>query len=86
VVDNYTRTVLTVIAGALLHRCVAMTPLPAAHAQGVTKRPDEFSSPAEVVITGWKSTAPIPIVSNEPMRVVTERGSGAADRVVLVGW
>ncbi|HYE88661.1 MAG TPA: hypothetical protein VEA16_20000 [Vicinamibacterales bacterium] len=85
-VDNYTKTVLTVIAGALIYLCIAMTSFPAAHAQGTTQRPGEFSGPAEVIVTGWKSTAPIPITASEPMRVVTERISGAVDRVVLVGW
>lgn len=84
--DRYTKAVLTVIAGALVYLCIVLTAFPPAHAQGTTKRPGEFSGPAEVVVTGWRNTAVVPITTSEPMRVITERSSGAADRVVLVGW
>jgi hypothetical protein len=96
--DRYTKTVLTVIAGALIYLCIVMTPLPAAHAQGGL-RPGEISSgPISVVVTGWKTDPapvmfqrPMPVtVSNDVLRVsgsvTTERSSGQADRVVLVGW
>lgn len=83
--DKYTKTVLTVIAGALLYLCVVMTPLPSLQAQS-SKRPGEPTGPAEVVIVDWKSTAPIPMSAPEPIRVITERSTGVPDKVVLVGW
>lgn len=84
-IDRYTKTVLTVIAGALLYICIVMTAFPAVQAQG-SKRPGEPTGPADVVIVGWKSTAPMPVVAPEPLHVITERSSGVPDRVVLVGW
>ena len=85
--DRYTKFVLTIIACALVYICIAITPLPsvAAQQQG-SKRPGESTGPAEVVIVGWKQDAPMQISSPEPLHVVTERSTGAADRVVLVGW
>jgi len=83
--DRYTKTVLTVIAGALIYLCIVMTAFPAVQAQG-SKRPGEPTGPADVVIVGWKSTVPMPVVANEPLRVITERSSSVPDRVVLVGW
>jgi hypothetical protein len=90
--DRYTKTVLTVIAGALVYLCIVMTAFPGVQAQGM-KRPGEFGGPSEMVIVGWKTdplpitaTRPLPIVASEPVRVITERSAGVADRVVLVGW
>jgi hypothetical protein len=93
--DRYTKTVLTMIAAALIYLCVVMTPLPAAHAQG-SQRPGEISTgPIQVIVTGWKTAETVPVafqrpvpvtVSNDVLRVMTERSSGQADRVVLVGW
>ena len=88
-VDKYTKTVLTVIACALVYICIVMTPLPAVSAQQpqqASKYPGQSTGPAEVVIVGWNQTAPMQIATSEPLRVVTERSSGVADRVVLVGW
>ena len=95
-VDKYTRTVLTVIAVALVYLCVINTPLPAAHAQS-SARPGEPTGPAQVVIVG--ASAPLPVAFQRPAEVVvtnkalpivgnvtTERSTGNADRVVLVGW
>src|SRR5687768_14157000 len=94
--DRYIKTVLTVIAGALLYLCVILTPVPTVLAQVPSRTPGEPSGPTEVVIVGWQSTArerPLPVVIEQvqPLRiegaVTTERsGSGRADRVVLVGW
>jgi hypothetical protein len=86
--DRYTKIVLTIIAGALVYICIAITPLPSisAQAQQASKRPGESTGPAEVVIVGWKQNAPMQIATTEPLHVVTERSSGVADRVVLVGW
>jgi hypothetical protein len=83
--DRYTKAVLTVIAGALIYLCVVMTAFPALSAQ-TAKRPGDPTGPGEMVIVGWKSDAAIPIVTKEPLRVITERSSGVPDRVVLVGW
>ena len=60
--DRYTKTVLTVIAGALIYLCVVMTAFPAVQAQA-PQRPGEPTGPEEVVIVGWKITAPLPIVA-----------------------
>ena len=83
--DRYTKTVLTVIAGALIYLCVVMTAFPAAQAQS-SARPGEPTGPQDVVVVGWRPTAPLPIVAPEPLRVVTEQKAGIAERVVLVGW
>jgi len=85
VIDRYTKTVLTVIAGALIYLCIVMTAFPAVKAQG-TPRPGQSSGPQEVVVVGWRPATPLPIVALEPLRVTTEQRSGSSDRVVLVGW
>jgi hypothetical protein len=84
-IDRYTKTVLTLIAGALIYLCIVMTPLPSVSAQS-SARPGESTGPAEVVVVGWKQTTPLSIVSPEPLRVVTERAGAGADRVVVVGY
>ena len=84
-IDRYTRIVLTVIAGALIYIAVAVTAFPAVSAQG-TQRPGEPSGPLQVVVVGWNPGAPIPITTAEPLRVITERSSGMADRMVVVGY
>ena len=92
--DRYTKTVLTVIAGALLYIAVILTPLPGVRAQQPSLRPGEPSGPTEVVIVGWHSGGrepiPVSIQQTQPLRitgqVTTERSSDRADRVVLVGW
>ena len=83
--DRYTKAVLTVIAAALIYLAVAVTAVPAVSAQG-TQRPGAPSGPLEVVVVGWKSTTPLSIASQQPIRVITERVPGAAERVVVVGW
>ena len=87
-IDRYTKTVLTIIACALVYICIAITPLPSVAAQTVqtSRRPAESTGPAEVVIVGWKQTEPMQISTQAPLRVITERSSGVADRVLLVGW
>jgi hypothetical protein len=96
-IDRYTKFILTVIAGALLYLAVILTPLPRVSAQG---RAGELSGPLQVVVVGSQMPAgqtmpvsfqqPVPVTLNDPVtvtgRVTTERSSGAADRVVLVGW
>ena len=99
--DRYTKTVLTIIAGALIYLCIVMTPLPALSAQVNTPRPGEPSGPTDVVIVGWctsgEAAFPVAIqhqvrvTATEPLpirgTVTTERSSsGVADRVVVVGW
>jgi hypothetical protein len=98
-IDRYTKTVLTVIAAALLYLCVVISPLPSAHAQG-TQRPGEMTGPVQAVIVGWRAPAneAVPVELVRPAAVTvnglvevrgsvtTERSAGAADRVVLVGW
>ena len=83
--DRYTKTVLTVIAGALIYLCIVMTAFPAAQAQS-SARPGEPTGPQDVVVVGWRPTTPLPIVALEPVRVITEQKAGIPDRVVMVGW
>ena len=99
-IDRYTKFVLTVIALTLGYLCVVFTPLPAASAQQNTLRPGEPTGPVQAVIVGWRVPAgesipvtlvrPAQVTVVEPVQVrgtvTTERSSGAADRVVLVGW
>ena len=84
--DRYTKTVLTVIAAALIYLCIVMTPFPAAHAQGTRRAGEMITTPIEAVIVGWKTNEPLPITAARPLQVQTERSTGAADRVVIVGW
>ena len=97
-IDRYTKTVLTVIAGALLYLCIVWSVFPAAHAQS-SLRPGEPTGPGQVVVVGWRVNEPLPVAfqrpvpivtMNEPLRitgtVATERSGGAADRVILAGW
>jgi hypothetical protein len=84
--DRYTKIVLTVIAGALVYLCIVMTAFPTVQAQG-TQRPGEFTGrPIEAVIVGWKLTEPMQIATKTPIPVQTERSTGQADRMVIVGW
>ena len=99
--DRYTKTVLTVIAGALIYLCVMFTPLPGVSAQAPSKLPGVSSGPTDVVIVGWRApdNAAFPVAIQHQVRVsateplpirgsvTTERSaSGIADRVVVVGW
>jgi hypothetical protein len=84
--DRYTKIVLTVIAGSLVYLCIVMTAFPTVSAQQTAARPGEMTGPAPVVIVGWNSNAPIPITAAQPLHVVTERSTGAADRMIVVGW
>jgi hypothetical protein len=93
--DRYIKSLLTVIAGALLYLCVVLTPIPAASAQTPSLRPGESSGPTEVVVVGWRPGArdviPVTIQQTQPIRiegaVTTERSTTrVADRVLLVGW
>jgi hypothetical protein len=93
--DRYIKSVLTVIAAALVYLCVVLTPLPGVSAQTNSLRPGESSGPTEVVVVGWRpsdrETIPVMIQQTQPLRVEgtvsTERSSTRlADRVVVVGW
>ncbi len=94
--DGHTRFVLAVIAGARVYLCVQLTPLPAVRAQ-TAARPGESTAPVHVVIVGWRApqsdlgpmnvtTSPLPVSVRGSVQVTTERSTGRADRVVLVGW
>ena len=97
--DRYLKTVLTVIAGALIYLCIVVTPLPGLSAQVPSIRPGEPSGPTEVVIVGWRAAdAAFPVAvlnsvrvtASEPLpirgSVTTERSSsGRADRVLHAG-
>ena len=99
--DRYMKTVLTVIAGALIYLCMIFTPLPGVSAQSPSKVPGVSSGPTDVVIVGWRApdNAAFPVAIQHQVRVsateplpirgvvTTERSaSGIADRVVVVGW
>ncbi|MEP6782593.1 MAG: hypothetical protein ABI983_02925 [Acidobacteriota bacterium] len=84
--DRYTKTVLTVIAGALVYLCIVMTAFPTVSAQQTAARPGDPTGPAQVVVVGWNPAAAIPITTAQPLHVVTERSTGLPDRMVLVGW
>jgi hypothetical protein len=93
--DRYIKSVLTVIAVALIYICIVVTPLPGLSAQVPSLRPGEPSGPTEVVVVGWRSGArePVPVMiqQTQPLRiegtVITERSTTRlADRVVVVGW
>ena len=86
ITDRYTKLVLTVIACALVYLCVVMTPLPTVEAQGTRRAGEMINTPIEAVIVGWKLTEPLQIATSRPLPVQTERSTGAADRVVIVGW
>ena len=99
--DRYMKTVLTVIAGALIYLCMIFTPLPGVNAQSPSKVPGVSTGPSDVVIVGWRApdNAAFPVSIQHQVRVsateplpirgsvTTERSeSGLADRVVVVGW
>ena len=98
-VDRYVKSVLTVIAAALIYLCAALTPWPAVQAQRAL-RPGDPTGPIGVVIVGWQAppsdrvsivanaSLPVAVTSTVQVtgKVTTERSSGEADRVVLVGW
>ncbi len=94
-IDRYTKTLLTVIAGTLLYIAAVVTPLPGVSAQQPSLRPGESSGPTQVVIVGWQPAGrepiPVTIQQSQPLRIEgtvnTERStSQLADRVVIVGW
>lgn len=95
--DRYTKFVLTIIAAALVYICIVLTPVTAVSAQ-TALRPGDPTGPGQVVVVGWQSPQPVPVAFEQPVHVVadqpvritgavtTERTSGVADRVVVVGW
>lgn len=85
-IDRYSKFILTVIAGALVYLCIVMTAFPAMSAQGTRKAGEMITPPIEAVIVGWKLTEPLQIATTRPLPVQTERSTGTADRVVIVGW
>jgi hypothetical protein len=101
-VDAYVRTLLTVIAAALVYLCLVLTPWPAASAQGTpaqgARTPGESTGPAEVVIVGWRYSPdlalpvqiPGPITIGGEVQVTgqveTRQAARSFDRVVLAGW
>jgi hypothetical protein len=85
-IDRYSKIVLTVIACALVYLCVVMTAFPAVQAQSTKRAGEMLNQPIEAVIVGWKASEPMPIATSRPLLVQTERSTGTADRVVIVGW
>src|ERR687896_2042657 len=96
--DRYIKTVLTVIAGALIYLCTVITPLPRVNAQTPSKTPGVSSGPMEVVVVGYNAQYPMPVAVSglvevtaaNPLRITgqvsTAKSSERADRVILVGW
>ena len=98
-IDRYTKTVLTLIATALVYLCIIFTPMPAAQAQ-FTQRPGEPTGPVQVVIVGWRGAQgeTVPVAIPAPLtvsvnglvevrgQVKTEKATDRAERVALVGW
>jgi hypothetical protein len=96
--DRYIKTMLTIIAVALLYLCIVMTPLPRLSAQTPSRTPGVSSGPMEVIVVGYNAQAPMPVVisglvevtASNPLRITgnvsTERSSDNADRVIVVGW
>jgi hypothetical protein len=96
--DRYTKTVLTVIAGALVYLCIVMTAFPTVHAQQTAARPGEMTGPAPVVIVGWRTPETVPVAVHGPVSlnpgetvhivgsVTTERSTASVDRMVIAGW
>jgi len=96
--DRYIKTMLTVIAGALLYLCIVMTPLPRVNAQTPSRTPGVSSGPMEVIVVGYDAQSPMPVAvsglvevtAGNPLRitgqVTTAKSSERADRVILVGW
>jgi hypothetical protein len=90
--DRYLSGVLTVIAGALVYLCVIETPSPGVAAQGqpALVRPGDNVGPIPVLVVGWRAPEAVATAVQNTVqvagRVVTERSTAAADRVVLVGW
>ncbi len=77
-IDRYTRTVLTLIAIALVYLCVVLTPWPGVQAQ-TAQRPGDPTGPAQMVIVGWRGAPgetipvsapnPVPIAASAPLAV-----------------
>jgi hypothetical protein len=99
--DLYLRSVLTVIAAALVYLCVVLTPMPAARAQQPARgalRPGDSTGPGEMVIVGLRLDpgeslpvqvrAPVTVTGDVRVsgRVQTEQADGQVDRMVLAGW
>lgn len=98
--DAVVRTLLGVIAAALLYLCVVLTPMPVLHGQTApvfgTRAPGEPTGPGEVVIVGWRvadmPAMPVQVVNRlaADVRVVgpvdTRQAPRATTRVVLAGW
>jgi hypothetical protein len=95
--DRYSRTLLTIIAIALVYLCIVLTPWPAVSAQRGL-RPGDDTGPAQAVIVGWKAdvTLPVQVVASVPLNTIgqttvsgtvrTQQATDAVDRVVLTGW
>ena len=97
--DWYLRSVLTVIAAALVYLCLVLTPWTRVSAQ-TAARPGDPTGPAEMVIVGWRlpNGAALPVqiqgrtevaVAGEVRvagRVLAEPVPNTSTRVVLAGW
>lgn len=98
--DSIVRTLLGVIAAALVYLCIVLTPVPVVHGQAApvfgTRSPGEQTGPAEVVIVGWRvadtPAMPVQVVNRvvADVRVVgpveTRQVPRTTTRVVLAGW
>jgi hypothetical protein len=73
--DRYTKTVLTVIAGALLYLCFAKNPPPvrADSAQRVIIVGEETRIPVPVTVTYKSGSDYYPVSKGSPLPVVNDR-------------
>lgn len=95
--DFFLRSVLTVIAAALVYLCAVLTPLPTASAQ-TAPRPGMDTGPARCLIVGWDTTdhIPVQVVDSITLKttgeariignVQTQQQPNTTARVVLTGW
>jgi hypothetical protein len=97
--DRYVKSVLTVIAVALVYLSVVLTPWPRVAAQAQTQpplvRPGDPTGPMPVVVVGWRTGDVVPVAVGNAVTatvqntvqvsgsVTTERSAGAADRSTL---
>lgn len=90
--EIYLRSVLTVIAAALVYLCVIVTPWPVASAQTGqivgAPTPGVSTGPAEVVIVGWKLETGLPVHVGNEVRVTGQvmTSADSTTRVVITGW
>jgi hypothetical protein len=78
-IDRYIKTILTLIAGALIYLCVILTPLTPVSAQSPSRVPGVSSGPTEVVIVGIRQHLAsddgfaLPVSIAHPVQITTSK-------------